>query len=139
MAEAARFPFIPMDDSLGEASSLPVMPITLTYGNRSVNTAGLLDTGSAVNVMPYDFGLQLGAIWDQAATPIYLGGNLAQTDARALIVVAQVGEFPSTRLAFAWAQTNAIPLILGQVNFFLEFDVCFYRSRLSFEVKPKAT
>ena len=25
-----------------------------------------------------------------------------------------------------------IPLILGQINFFLEFDVCFYRSKLEF-------
>ncbi len=139
MAEAARFPFVQMDSLLGEASRLPAMPIALTYGNRSVNVSGLVDTGSAVNVMPYDIGLQLGGIWDQATTPVYLGGNLAQTDARALIVSAQVGEFLPTRLAFAWAQTNDIPLILGQVNFFLEFDVCFYRSRLSFEVKPKAT
>jgi len=28
-------------------------------------------------------------------------------------------------------------LILGQTNFFLEFDVCFYRSKQEFEVKPK--
>ena len=30
------------------------------------------------------------------------------------------------------------PLILGQANFFLEFDVCFYRSKLEFEIKPKS-
>ncbi len=29
-----------------------------------------------------------------------------------------------------------IPLILGQTNFFMEFDVCFYRSKLEFEIKP---
>ncbi|MBI5829351.1 MAG: hypothetical protein HZB20_07375, partial [Chloroflexi bacterium] len=45
MAEAARFPFAQMDSLLGEASSLPALPIALTYGNRSVN------------VMPYDIGL----------------------------------------------------------------------------------
>lgn len=25
-----------------------------------------------------------------------------------------------------------------QINFFLEFNVCFYRSQLVFEVKPKS-
>ena len=40
-------------------------------------------------------------------------------------------------MAFAWAQSDAVGIILGQVNFFLEFDVCFFRSRASFEVRPK--
>jgi hypothetical protein len=30
------------------------------------------------------------------------------------------------------------PLILGQTNFFMEFDVSFYRSQLEFEIKPKS-
>jgi hypothetical protein len=52
-------------------------------------------------------------------------------------VSAIVGKFPAVRLAFAWAKTDAVPVLLGQVNFFMEFDVCFYRSRLVFEVRPK--
>ncbi|BAZ09747.1 hypothetical protein NIES4071_15570 [Calothrix sp. NIES-4071] len=32
---------------------------------------------------------------------------------------------------------KALPLILGQANFFMEFDVCFYRSQKLFEVTPK--
>ncbi|MEQ9621586.1 MAG: hypothetical protein RLO37_06490 [Coleofasciculus chthonoplastes F1-TOW-03] len=44
----------------------------------------------------------------------------------------------STELLFAWVQRPNTPLILGQTNFFLEFDVCFYRSKLEFEVKPKS-
>jgi hypothetical protein len=39
---------------------------------------------------------------------------------------------------FAWTQATTVPLILGQVNFFMEFDVCFYRSRLQFAISPKA-
>ncbi len=30
-----------------------------------------------------------------------------------------------------------VPLLLGQANFFIEFDVCFYRSQKVFEVTPK--
>jgi hypothetical protein len=39
---------------------------------------------------------------------------------------------------FAWVKRPKTPLILGQTNFFLEFDVCFYRSKMEFEVKPKS-
>ncbi len=28
-------------------------------------------------------------------------------------------------------------VLLGQVNFFLEFDACFYRSHLAFEIRPR--
>ncbi len=45
---------------------------------------------------------------------------------------------PPARLAFVWARTDAVPVILGQVNFFLEFDVCFFRSRGLFDVRPKS-
>jgi hypothetical protein len=41
------------------------------------------------------------------------------------------------RVVFAWAQVNTVPVILGQVNFFLEFDACFSRSSGVFELKPK--
>ena len=44
----------------------------------------------------------------------------------------------ATLLAFAWARAENIPVILGQTNFFMEFDVCFYRSKMEFDVNPKA-
>jgi hypothetical protein len=99
--------------------------------------SGLLDTGATVNVLPCDTGRQLGAVWDQQTTPVHLTGNLARFEARVLIVSATVGEFAPVRLAFAWTRANNVPLILGQVNFFLEFDVCFFRSQKAFEVKSK--
>lgn len=35
-------------------------------------------------------------------------------------------------------KTDNVRLLLGQANFFVEFDVCFYRSQEAFEVRPKA-
>lgn len=66
-----------------------------------------------------------------------LGGNLAPVEARGLVMSATIGQFPPVDLAFAWVQTNDVPLLLGQMNLFREFDVCFYRSQLAFEVHPK--
>jgi len=72
-------------------------------------------------------------------TPVHLTGNLAKLPARAVIVSGQVESFPPVELAFAWTQSADVPVILGQVNFFMEFDVCFFRSQSVFEVKPKGT
>ena len=91
-----------------------------------------------MNVLPYEVGLQLGAVWDQQTTTVRLTGNLANEPARVLTVLAAVGSRPSARLVFAWTRAGAVPVILGQVNFFMEFDVCFFRSRSLFEVKTKA-
>ena len=52
--------------------------------------------------------------------------------------MGEIGNLPAVKLAFAWVQRSGLPVILGQTNFFLEFDV-FYRSRLEFEVRPKST
>ncbi len=135
--EAQRFSFTEIDKSLGAASSLPYLPLTLSYRDTSLSVSGLLNTGATVNVLPHDIGRQLGAVWDQQTTPVHLTGNLARFEARVLIVSATVGKFVPVRLAFAWTQAINVPLILGQVNFFLELDVCFFRSQKVFEVKPK--
>lgn len=137
MSEAERFSFSEVDNTLGIASRLPYLPLTLSHGDRSISVSGLLDTGATVNVLPYDIGLQLGAIWEQQTTPVRLTGNLGELEAQVLIVPATVGQFASIRLAFAWTRSNMTPLILGQVNFFLEFDVCFFRSQSVFEIKPR--
>ena len=137
MLEGKRFAFIERINSLGVFSSMPYLPLTLTYRNRSVEAMGLLDTGASVNVLPYNIGLQLGAVWEEQKTPVRLSGNLARLQARGLVVSALVDEFSPILLAFAWTESREVPLILGHINFFAEFDVCFYRSDLAFEIHPK--
>jgi hypothetical protein len=41
-----------------------MLPLTLV-STRSVPVLGLLDTGAAVNVLPYAVGVNLGLNWDQ--------------------------------------------------------------------------
>ena len=77
------------------------MLITLIYQERSVAVSGLLDTGAMVNVLPYQMGVDLGAVWDQQTTRLRLTGNLAQLEAQELLVSAVVGKFAPVRLAFA--------------------------------------
>ena len=64
-------------------------------------------------------------------------GNLANLEARAIIMTATVSKFYPVKLAFAWTQVKNVPLILGQMNFFFEFDVCFYGFQAVFDITPK--
>lgn len=133
-----RFKYSTTDPSQNEFDSLPRLPLTLHLDGQSVEVVGLVDSGSTVNVLPYEVGLRLGATWDDRKANIRLAGTLGNLNAIPLFVTAQVGQFAPVRLAFAWVKSNDIPLILGQTNFFMEFDVCFYRSQLEFEVRPKS-
>lgn len=135
-SSAQQFPYVPRDTSLGEASLAPMLPLTL-IGPQSVVTSGLVDSGAAINVLPFTLGLQMGFVWDELSRSVELSGNLASVAARVVVLSAEVGAFPAVRLAFAWAQTDAVSIILGQVNFFMEFDVCFFRSRGLFELRLK--
>jgi hypothetical protein len=134
----ARYPFVPIDLVLGEASFRPYLPLNLIYQQNSVTTSGLLDTGASVNVLPYSIGIELGFEWERQTTSLSLTGNLAQYEARVALVQAVVDQFEPVQLIFAWTQAKNVPLILGQVNFFMEFDVCFYRSQLEFEIELKS-
>ena len=129
------FPFVAREAERGVASFAPMLPLTLV-GERTIAVAGLLDTGAAVNVLPYATGVELGFQWERQTTSVKLSGNLSIADARAVLVSAVVGSFNPVRLAFAWTSVDTVPIILGQINFFQEFDVCFFRSRQQFEVRP---
>ncbi|MBE8989017.1 aspartyl protease family protein [Nostoc sp. LEGE 12450] len=138
MVNPQRFSFTEGYDTFGVPDALPKLPLILTYRNSSVDVSGLLDTGASVSVLPYSIGVQLGAIWEEQTVSVTLAGNLAPVEARGLLVSAQIGSFEPVRLVFAWSLSNDVPLLLGRMNFFLEFDVCFYRSQLVFDVCPQS-
>jgi hypothetical protein len=127
MPSTVEFPF--SDDE-----ALPTIPIALSYADCSISANALLDTGSTVNLLPYDIGLRLGVIWEEQTVRLPLAGNLATVEARGLFAYIQIGNLEPVRLAFAWAEASQVPLILGQTNFFREFDVCFQRSQRTIEI-----
>jgi len=137
LVDGRRFPFLPVTNARGDAALRPQLPLTLTYRGRSLDVSGLLDTGADVNVLPYSVGLGLGAVWQDQGVSLQLSGNLAGYETRGIIIGARVAHFSPVWLAFAWTHTDAVPLLLGQVNFFVEFDTCFFRSETAFEVRPK--
>ena len=133
-----RFKYSTTDPSQDESDSLPRLPLVLRFNSQSLEVVGLVDSGSTVNVLPYEVGIRLGATWDDRKANVRLAGSLGNLAAMPLFLMAQVGEFAPVRLAFAWVKSNDVPLIIGQTNFFMEFDICFYRSKLEFAVNPKS-
>jgi hypothetical protein len=112
------------------------MPITLSRNGNTIVTSGLVDSGAGINVIPFSFGDQFGETWDQLSISVPLSGTLAGVPAKALALEARVASFAPVDLIFAWTRSENVPTLLGQINFFLAFDVCFFRKRLVFEVKP---
>jgi hypothetical protein len=133
-----RFQYSTTSPAQNEFDSLPRLPLLLHREDQRVEAVGLVDSGATVNVLPYELGLQLGGVWDDSRAIIQLAGNLSNQSAMPFSAIAHISEFSPVELLFAWVKRPNSPLILGQTNFFLEFDVCFYRSRMEFEVKPKA-
>lgn len=133
-----RFKYSTTSPTQNEFDSLPRIPLALRQGDRSIEAIGLVDSGATVNVLPYELGLELGAIWDNRRAIIQLAGNLGNQPAMPFSASVEIGDFALTELVFAWVCSLNAPLILGQTNFFLEFDVCFYRSKSEFEVNLKS-
>ncbi len=137
MNQVVRLPFTDANPMQPGTSLMPLLPLVLSQGERQIEAVGLLDTGAAVSVLPYSIGLQLGFVWEEQKTPLVLSGNLSRLPARGVLLSAIVAPFAPVRLVFAWTQAQDVQLLLGQINFFLEFDACFFRTRLEFELKPK--
>lgn len=138
MRDGQRYSFTERIDSLGRSVIMPYLPLTLTLGDHSQEVTALLDTGASVNVLPYEIGLQLGAVWENQTVSIPLSGNLGRSSSRGLVVSATISQFHPVLLGFAWTESRDVPVILGHMNFFAEFNVCFYRHELAFEVCPKS-
>ena len=137
MNDTVQFPYKTMLDASGASALRPFVPIHFMANGHQIDKIGLLDSGADVNVLPYPVGVALGLEWQNLKQLSGLSGNLGQYESRAVALTAQVTPFDPIRLMFAWTRAENIPLILGQVNFFLEYDVCFFRARAIFEVSPK--
>ncbi len=115
---------------------MPRIEIHLSHGEELISVSALVDSGAAVNILPFDIGLKLGLTWETQTFPLNLEGTLANTQAHAVLLRAELDPFPSVEMAFAWANKPSpeIPMLLGQVNFFQEFNVFFYGHQQAFEI-----
>ncbi len=114
----------------------PYVPIRLFNKNSLVQNVALVDTGSSTNVLPYKLGIDLGFTWDDSKATIPLSGNVSSL-AIPVSMITIIGMLDPVELVFAWAGNDIPPLILGQIDFFTEFHVCFFQDQGYFEITAK--
>jgi hypothetical protein len=115
----------------------PILPLTLRANGRQIEAHALVDSGADVNVLPWSVGTSLGFVWQPNKATIRVAG-ITQGAAMPILLAADFGDIQGARPAFAWCQSDSVPLVLGQTNFFMAFDICFFRSRSEFQIVPKA-
>ncbi|ETW98818.1 MAG: hypothetical protein ETSY2_42150 [Candidatus Entotheonella gemina] len=71
------------------------------------------------------------------ASDFTVSGKSAHVPAQPLVLSASIADYDPVQLAFAWTQAEDLPLIFGQVNFFMVFEVCFYRAQSRFELRKQ--
>lgn len=126
-----RFPYARND--------LPILPITLVNGLESMTCDALVDSGSTINVLPYDLGLQLGLDWEVQSLEMDTVGYLRGAPLFAVSLMGQISDFPPVKLCFGWSgkASGEIRLILGQRNFFRHFRILFEGYVNAFEISPR--
>ncbi|HFE66432.1 MAG TPA: retroviral-like aspartic protease [Chloroflexi bacterium] len=121
---------------------LPLLPIQLFSDTENILVYALVDSGSALNILPFDVGLELGLVWEEQNFPLDMGGFLENVQAYGVVLHVKLTNFSWTKLAFAWVERPSpeVRVLLGQMNFFQEFDVHFYGHQNIFEISsPKAS
>ncbi len=132
-----RFNYSTTHPSQDEFDSMPRIPLVLEAEGRQVEVSALVDSGAMLNVMPFDVGSALGMEWDEDEAKVNLGGIVRGSGAMPVLVSVQIGDYEPVEMISAWTKRKDVPLILGQINFFNEFRVCFERYNLEFEITPR--
>jgi hypothetical protein len=117
---------------------MPLVPIRLERNRAALDVVALVDSGASISVLPWSVGLRFGEDWDTLGIACPVGGSAGGAAGKILVVTGTVAPFAPVPLVFSWVKTDAIPIIVGQTNFFLYFDVFFARNRSFFEVQPAA-
>lgn len=82
MTQPIRFPYMATEND--PTGLLPRLSLTFSYEGHSIEVVALLDTGSAVNVLPYSLGLALGVKWNEQQISVPLVGSLGNAEAKAI-------------------------------------------------------
>jgi hypothetical protein len=80
---------------------MPLIDIQLSNSSNSLIVSALVDSGAALNILPFDVGIELGLVWEEQTFSIDLGGVLIGSQAYAVLLEAQISNMQPKQLAFA--------------------------------------
>ena len=132
-----RFQYVIKAGGNGPLDEIPLLPIRLSLGSRSIKVEALIDSGATVSVLPLDVGAFFGLNWNSSKLqPLAVGGAHGAVPAKRLDLMTTIGSLAPRLLAFAWVNTNNDPLVLGNADFFFHFDVFLCRRHSYFVIQP---
>ena len=137
-SEYERFSYTAVSVAGGVQRLRPILSVVFSTSERRITFPCLVDSGADINVLPYSLGLALGLNWESTPAGPILGGKFLQTETRLIVLPTQIGKSSLVDLVFAWISVDIGPVILGQMNFFKEFNVCFLGSDDAFELARKS-
>jgi hypothetical protein len=120
MTQILKFPF----QLTPSGVAMPYIPVQLESNAKAVQVMALLDTGAMVNAMPHRVGKALGLDWE-LGDPSELGGNIGKAPSKVFTVFATIASLKPIQLEINWSQSDDLPVIFGQIDFFTQFDACF--------------
>lgn len=135
MNNAAQFPYVGRGGTGPVSDLTPLLPIRLDRNTVSLDVVALVDSGAAVSVLPWSVGARFGVDWDALSISCPVGGSAGGVPGKILVLHGTVAPFPTVPPVFSWVKSDSIPIILGQTNFFLNFNVFFARARGFFEIQ----
>jgi hypothetical protein len=83
------------------AAGMPIIIIRLSRSGREISIPAIVDSGAALNILPYDYGLQLGFIWEEQRLMLPVGGLLRGAEAYAVSAQTAIDPFIPVNMAFA--------------------------------------
>lgn len=104
---------------------MPYIPVRLESNGNVIDVMALVDTGATISVIPNSIGRELGLDW-ATGNKVLLTGAL-ESEARLMVLGMEISGLGKTKQGFAWARNETSRVILGNMNFFLEYDVYFSR------------
>jgi Aspartyl protease len=104
---------------------MPYIPVRLEANGNVVDVMALVDTGSTISVIPNRIGRELGLDWESGNTVLLTGA--LESEARLMVLDMEISGLGKMKQGFAWARNDKSRVILGNMNFFVEYDVYFSR------------
>jgi hypothetical protein len=138
MTTPVRFAYANPDASRAEGSLIAVLADNAEPRHPCVDRYGVAGYGLNGQCAPIPHWSTAGLCVGTSADTSTPDGESCETAGARGDRLRPSASFPPVDLAFAWTQSTEVPMILGQVNFFMEFDVCFFRSQAALEVNPKS-
>lgn len=134
-----RIPLDPISSYLGKSILRPIIPVTISFGKRSLRYDALIDSGADFCIVPGEIGEYLG-IKVKSGQKQYFGGIQEQKGSVAFIheITLNVGGFDyKTTIGFSFEIAVQGYGILGQKGFFNIFVVRFDYKTGDIELKER--